>query len=145
VPTERLSMRKTREILRLKWQQGRSHREIAHALAIGSGTPSDVAKRALAAGIASWEAVAALDDDELERKLYQEPLAATAQQRPKPDPAQIHIELRRPGVTLRLSSCAGRASRCGCCTRSICRRIPAGTATRGTSRSTTTGRPGCGS
>ena len=95
-------MRKTREILRLKWQQGRSHREIAHALAIGPGTPSDVAKRALAAGIASWDAVAALDDDELERRLYQEPLAATAKQRPKPDPAQIHIELRRPGVTLRL-------------------------------------------
>ena len=29
MPTERLSMRKTREILRLKWQQGRTHREIA--------------------------------------------------------------------------------------------------------------------
>ena len=41
MPTERLSMRKTREILRLKWQQGRTHREIARALAIGSGTPSD--------------------------------------------------------------------------------------------------------
>jgi len=41
MPTERLSMRKTREILRLKWQQGRTHREIARALAIGAGTPSD--------------------------------------------------------------------------------------------------------
>jgi hypothetical protein len=30
----------TREVLRLKWQQGRSHREIATALAIG--TPSNV-------------------------------------------------------------------------------------------------------
>jgi len=40
MPTERLSMRKTREILRLKWQQGRTHREIARALAIGAGTPS---------------------------------------------------------------------------------------------------------
>ena len=49
MPTERLSMRKTREILRLKWQQGRTHREIARALAIGAGTPSDVAKRAGAA------------------------------------------------------------------------------------------------
>lgn len=95
-------MRKTREILRLKWQQGRSHREIAHALAIGPGTPSDVAKRALAAGIASWEDVAALDDDELERRLYQGSLAAPAKPRPRPDPAQIHIEMRRPGVTLRL-------------------------------------------
>ena len=95
-------MRKTREVLRLKWQQGRSHREIATALAIGAGTPSDVAKRARAAGIDSWDAVDALGDDELDRKLYQEPPSPSAKPRPKPDPAQIHVELRRHGVTLRL-------------------------------------------
>ena len=107
MPTERLSMRKTREILRLKWQQGRTHREIARALAIGAGTPSDVSKRATAAGIESWEAVDALSDDELDRKLYRAPAPSTASSTPptpklKPDPAQIHIELRRHGVTLRL-------------------------------------------
>jgi hypothetical protein len=32
--TERLSMRKTREILRLKWVLGRSHREITRALGV---------------------------------------------------------------------------------------------------------------
>ena len=95
-------MRKTREILRLKWQQGRSHREIATALAIGAGTPSDVAARARAAGLESWEAVDVLSDDELDRKLYQEPPSPAAKARPKPDAAQIHIELRRHGVTLRL-------------------------------------------
>lgn len=100
-------MRKTREILRLKWQQGRSHREIARALAIGAGTPSDVAKRAGAAGLESWEAVDALSDDELDRKLYRAPTPSTASSTPstpkfKPDPARIHIELRRHGVTLRL-------------------------------------------
>jgi transposase len=95
-------MRKTREILRLKWQQGRSHREIATVLSIGAGTPSDVAARARAAGLESWAAVEALSDDELERKLYREPAASAAATRPRPDPAQIHIELRRPGVTLRL-------------------------------------------
>jgi transposase len=95
-------MRKTREVLRLKWQQGRSHREIATALSIGAGTPSDVAKRARAAGIATWEAVDALSDDDLDRKLYQEPPSPAAKARPKPDAAQIHIELRRHGVTLRL-------------------------------------------
>lgn len=60
MPTERLSMRKTREILRLKWQQGRSHREIATALAIAAGTPrtpSEVARRARDAGLDSWAAV----------------------------------------------------------------------------------------
>jgi transposase len=100
-------MRKTREILRLKWQQGRSHREIARALAIGAGTPSDVARRAKAAGIESWEAIDALSDDELDRRLYRAPAPSTASSTPptpklKPDPAQIHLELRRHGVTLRL-------------------------------------------
>ena len=63
MPTERLSMRKTKEILRLKWQHGRSHREIARALAVGVGTPSDVAKRALAANLTTWDAIAALSGD----------------------------------------------------------------------------------
>src|ERR1041384_6372429 len=93
-------MRKTREILRLKWQQGRSHREIATVLSIGAGTPSDVAARARAAGLGSWAAGGALSDAERERKLYREPAASAAATRPRPDPAQIHIELRRPGVTL---------------------------------------------
>jgi transposase len=95
-------MRKTREILRLKWQQRRSHREIARALAIGLGTTSEVTKRAREVGVDSWEAVDALSDDELERKLYREPPTSPAKPRPRPDPAQLHIELRRHGVTLRL-------------------------------------------
>jgi DNA-directed RNA polymerase specialized sigma24 family protein len=32
--TQRLSMRKTREILRLKWDLGRSHREVAQSLGV---------------------------------------------------------------------------------------------------------------
>ena len=40
--TERLSMRKIREILRLKWVLGRSHREIARATGVGVGTVSEV-------------------------------------------------------------------------------------------------------
>ena len=97
-------MRKTREILRLKWLLGRSHREIALALSVGVGTPSDVAKRAEAAGLVSWDQVDALGDDELDALLYAAGAAAPAKskQRPQPDPAKIHIELRRPGVTLRL-------------------------------------------
>ena len=99
-------MRKTREILRLKWQQDRSHRETARALAVGVGTPSDVAKRARDAGLATWDAVDAVSDDELDRMLYRSPAPAAAGLPPtpklKPDPARIHIELRRHGVTLRL-------------------------------------------
>ncbi len=95
-------MRKTREILRLKWQHERSHREIARALAVGVGTVSDVGKRAKQAGIETWRAVDALTDDELDRRLYAEQPRAPTPNRPKADPAKVHLELRRPGVTLRL-------------------------------------------
>ena len=78
-------MRKTREILRLKWHHGRSHREIARALAVGVGTPSDVAKRATAAGLTTWEAVAALSDGELDRRLYADQPHTTTPSRAKPD------------------------------------------------------------
>jgi transposase len=93
-------MRKTREILRLKWHQARSHREIAAALAVGIGTPHEVAARARAAGITSWAAVAALSDEELDARLYSPTRVATP--RPLPDPRHLHVELRRTGVTLRL-------------------------------------------
>src|SRR5690242_14306833 len=100
MPTERLSMRKTKEILRLKLQQQRSHREIAAALGVGVGTPSKIAGAAKRAGLTSWNDVAALSDDEIDARIY--PVTVGAQTRPAPDPATIHIELRRPGVTLRL-------------------------------------------
>ena len=93
-------MRKTKEILRLKWRHGASHRQIAAALAVGVGTPSELAARAKRAGLATWEDIAALSDDELEARLYPPP--APSDSRPEPDAAKIHLELRRTGVTLRL-------------------------------------------
>ena len=93
-------MRKTKEILRLKWQHGRSHRQIAAALAIGVGTPSEVVKRAKEAGLTSWLEVEPLTDAELETKLY--PLSLTSAERPLPDPSYLHLQLRRTHVTMRL-------------------------------------------
>jgi len=63
--TERLSVRKTREVLRLKWVLGRSHREIARWLGMGVGTVSECVARARTAGV-DWAAADALGDDELE-------------------------------------------------------------------------------
>jgi len=91
-------MRKTREILRLKWLLQRSHREIQRATGAGLGTISDTATRAAAAQL-DWAAVERLDDDALESRLYPPSLTA---RRPLPEPAHMHIELRRTGVTLRL-------------------------------------------
>jgi transposase len=96
--TERLSMRKTREILRLK-ELKRSHREISRALGVGGATVSEVAARAKVAQL-DWAAIAALGDAELEAKLYPRPVGEA--ERPLPDPAKLDIELRKTGVTLRL-------------------------------------------
>ena len=97
--TERLSMRKTREVLRLKWVLGRSHREIRSATGVGLATVSETASRAQVAGL-DWTQVCALSDDELEARLYPRPEPGT--RRALPDPAHIHLELRRTGVTLQL-------------------------------------------
>jgi transposase len=97
---ERLSMRKTREILRLKWELGRSHREVATSLGVGLGTVSLALERAIAAGLV-WPAVEAMSETELDRRLYRRkelPLG----DRPAPDFAYLHTELRRPSVTLEL-------------------------------------------
>jgi transposase len=99
--TERLSMRKTREILRLKWALGRSHREVARSLGVSSGVVGGTVLRARAAGL-EWPQVQALADDALEARLYGRPEAVGQRQRPQPDCAYLHAERRKPGVTLEL-------------------------------------------
>lgn len=97
--TERLPMRKIKEILRQKWLLGRRHRQIARALDVGVGTVSSVVARAVAAEL-SWEHVETLNDSTLESRLY----GAIAKQlgAALPDPPTIDLELKKPGVTLRL-------------------------------------------
>lgn len=100
--TERLSMRKIREILRQKWEMGRTHRAIAQSVGLKSpGTVSSTIARAEAAGL-SWAAVSALSDEELEKRLYGTQPGSGARNRPVPDWSALHIERRRPNVTLQL-------------------------------------------
>lgn len=98
--TERLPMNKIREILRQKLVLKRSHREVVRALGISVGTVSGVASRAKLLGL-DWPAVEALSDEALEVRLYG-PRHAGPTDRPAPDPVALHVELRRPGVTLQL-------------------------------------------
>jgi transposase len=97
---ERLSMQQTREILRQKWQLGRSHRQVAASLHVSAGAVAKAVTRAKAMGL-QWGAVEALTDDELERRLYG-PTLPSHVPRPEPDPKYLHVELRKPGVTLEL-------------------------------------------
>ncbi len=58
----RLSMHKTREILRQKWCLARSHREVARSQGVSVGMVSTTLRRAQAAGVSDWAAVEGLSE-----------------------------------------------------------------------------------
>jgi transposase len=92
-------MRKLREILRQKWERGRSHREVAASLGLSVGIVSATLERAQRAGVDA-QGLGALGDAELEARLY--PSAASAGTRRLPDFAAVHTERQKRGVTLQL-------------------------------------------
>ncbi len=98
---ERLSMRKIREVLRLKWVCKQSNRAIARSCRLSHSTVGEYLDRAQAAGL-SWPLPADLEEDTLFRLLFPPAVHPDPNQIPCPDWSQIHTELRRPGVTLRL-------------------------------------------
>ena len=99
MPAQRLLVRKIREILRLRYEQGLSHREVAQACVIGPSSVSRYLQRAARHGL-GWPLPADLDDAGLEARLFRRP--APAPNRARPDCAHIHGELKRNGVTLQL-------------------------------------------
>lgn len=99
----RLTMNRTREILRLRWEQKQGVRATGRAVGVGRSVVSTTCARAEQAGL-DWKAVQGLADDELERRLYEAHAGETDAEgiRPEPDPMWIHREYRRAGVTLAL-------------------------------------------
>jgi len=95
----RLPMRQLRELLRLKYEARLPQRAIAQACGVGLGTVTAYLQRATAAGL-SWPLPADLDDSALEARLFQR--AALVPDRAVPVWAEVHQELKRPGVTLAL-------------------------------------------
>src|SRR5258708_23511575 len=95
----RLLMRRLRELLRLKYDSGLSHRAIAQACALGLGTVTTYLQRATAAGL-TWPLPDDLDDAALEARVFARPGAARV--RVVPGWAPLHQELKKPGVTLAL-------------------------------------------
>lgn len=99
MPAARLSMRKTREILRLRFERRLSLRDVGRSVGVGSTTVHDVLARAKAARLA-WPLADDLDDAALEARLYPPPRGREG--RPGPDFQAIYRELKRRGVTLEL-------------------------------------------
>lgn len=99
MPTQRLSMRRIRDVLRLRHAQGLSERLIARTLGVSNGVVHSYLRRARLARL-TWPLPESLDDGALERLLFPPPApAADTPRRPVPDWALIDKELRRPGVT----------------------------------------------
>ena len=102
MPAKRLSMRKIKEILRLKHEVGLSARQIARSCSVSRSTVSEYLSRAWAAGL-SWPLDDEMDEASLERLLFAEDLQVPSSKRPLPDWADIHTELRsKKSVTLML-------------------------------------------
>jgi transposase len=97
---KKISMRKIREVLRLKHDMGLSNRGIARSMSIGQGTVWEYLARARKASI-GWPLPEEMDDIALEKLLFpSNPSALPEKSRPLPDFELIHKELKRKGVTL---------------------------------------------
>jgi transposase len=99
--TARLAMRHLREIFRQKYELKRSHRAVARSLGLSPGAVAGAMSRASHVGL-DWAQIQALSDEAVEEKLYGPRGGKRDGRAALPDPAYLHVELRRPGVTLQL-------------------------------------------
>ena len=101
MPRRRLSMRTIREVLRQKWQQGLSNRDIALSCRIGETTVRGCIRRAELAGL-KWPLDDTLTDAALEQMLFPGNPRIAADERPVPNWPEVNKQLKRKGVTLQL-------------------------------------------
>lgn len=99
---KKITMRQIHEILRLKYQNQLSVREIARSCGLAVSTVGDYVKRAEAADL-TWPLPEGMTEEELTQRLFDHGgPEAPPQQQPLPDWLYIHKELRRKSVTLQL-------------------------------------------
>jgi transposase len=95
------SMRQIKEILRLKFEHKLSIRDIARSCAVPTSTVGDYLKRAELAGL-SWPLPEDWSEAQVWERLLGVPDPSPEVPQALPDWAQLHEELRRKSVTLRL-------------------------------------------
>ena len=98
---EKLSLRKIREVLRLKHEVGLSNRAIARACCISNSTVGEYVVRARRAGLV-WPLAEEQSEEELYKQLFPEVEKPRLVERPLPVWEEVRRELSRRGVTLRL-------------------------------------------
>ena len=95
---KRISMRKIKEVLRLRFEVGLNYEAIGQSCNIGHTTVGEYLSRAKEAGLV-WPLPEDMDNNSLEKFLYpRSPDPAIS--RPVPDWECVHKELKRKGVTL---------------------------------------------
>jgi transposase len=103
VPGKRVSMRKTREVLRLHFDLKLGQRQIARSANISQSTVHDYLERFTAAGL-SWPLPAEMSEAQLETALFPAALGQGREpesDRPLPDFAHLHEELQQHKHTTR--------------------------------------------
>ena len=93
MPNRRLSVRKIKEILRLKYECRISEREISRSCQVSRSTAADYLRRARAAKL-TWEEASRITETELEARLFPTEHISSVIKRPLPDCEHIYNELR---------------------------------------------------
>jgi len=101
VAQQRLSMRKIKEILRLRHEAKLSYRGIAQALNIGYGTVVEYLNRAKQAEL-GWPIPADMHERDLGRLLFPTQPVTGQRRFVEPEFSTVHQELKRKGVTKQL-------------------------------------------
>jgi transposase len=86
-------MRKTKEILRLKYECNLSEREISRSCSVSRSTIADYLMKAQAAGL-GWPEASTLTDTQIEERLFPVRPILSSVKRPEPDYEHIYNELR---------------------------------------------------
>jgi transposase len=102
MPTERIAMRRVREMLRLTRDAGMSVSEVARRTGVARSTLREMISRFDGAGL-TWPLPLDLPDSELETRLYGEVGTKRGyRRRPEPDWAALNREMKRKHVTLQI-------------------------------------------
>lgn len=101
MPATRITMRKIRDVLRLRLSGGLSIREISRSTKLSVGGIQKLLSRATALELA-WPLPDDLDDNQLARLFYPAADTRTSSRYQVPDWPVIHQELKRPHITKQL-------------------------------------------
>jgi transposase len=101
MPTKRLSMRKLREILRLRLDKGLSMRQIQSSLRISLGAVQKIISKADELKL-DWAAIELLDEQQLAQRFYPESDNRVSNEFVQPVWPEVHQELKLKGMTKQL-------------------------------------------